>query len=104
MSEFMEVVLDVFDAKPEGFLPGGMSLHCKLHYGLDAEAHERTSSIPLKPSKLTNTLAFMFETRFPHSITAYAAELLTRDHDYPLCWDSLERHFSPPYTANRCPA
>jgi homogentisate 1,2-dioxygenase len=103
MSEFMRRVFGVYDSKPEAFLPGGMSLHCMLHHGLDSEAHERASSIPLKPSKLS-ILAFMLETRFPQSITAYAAELLARDHDYPLCWDSLEEHFSPPYTANRCPA
>jgi homogentisate 1,2-dioxygenase len=105
MSEFMGLVFGVYDAKPEGFLPGGMSLHnCMLPHGPDAEAHALASNTSLKPSRLTNTLAFMFETRFPQSITAYAAELPTRDYDYPLCWDTLERHFSPPCAPTRCPA
>jgi homogentisate 1,2-dioxygenase len=100
MSEFMRRVFGVYDAKPEGFLPGGMSLHCMLHHGLD-EAHARASSIPLKPSKPTDTLTFLLATRFPQSITTYAAE---RDHDYPLYRDLLQRHFSPRCTPNRYPA
>ena len=65
-----------YDAKPEGFVPGGMSLHnCMLPHGPDAEAFEQASSVELKPVKLDNTLAFMFETRFPQHLTRYAAAL-----------------------------
>ena len=65
MSEFMGLVYGVYDAKPEGFVPGGMSLHNQmLPHGPDADAFNHASNVELKPVKLTNTLAFMFETRF----------------------------------------
>ncbi len=76
MSEFMGLVYGVYDAKPQGFVPGGISLHnCMLPHGPDSEAFERASNDPLKPVKLTGTMAFMFETRFPQRITRYAAEV-----------------------------
>ena len=79
MSEFMGLVYGVYDAKPEGFVPGGMSLHNQmLPHGPDADAFEHASNVELKPVKLTNTLAFMFETRFRQRVTRYAAELDTR--------------------------
>jgi homogentisate 1,2-dioxygenase len=66
MSEFMGLIEGVYDAKPGGFLPGGMSLHnCMLPHGPDAEAYEKAAAEPLKPVRQSGTLAFMFETRFP---------------------------------------
>ena len=44
--------------------------------------------------KLTNTLAFMFETRFPQHITKFAAELETLQEDYVECWTPLEKKFT----------
>src|SRR5215212_11868369 len=95
MSEFMGLVYGVYDAKPEGFVPGGMSLHNQmLPHGPDSEAFEAASNAGLKPVKLTNTLAFMFETRFRQRITRYAAELPTRQDDYMDCWKGLKKHFN----------
>lgn len=95
MSEFMGLVYGVYDAKPGGFVPGGMSLHNALiPHGPDAEAFEKASSKPLLPEKLSGTMAFMFETRFPLSPTAYASSLELMDGDYPNCWDLVERKFS----------
>ena len=75
MSEFMGLVYGVYDAKPEGFVPGGMSLHNQmLPHGPDTDAFEQASNAELKPVKLTNTLAFMFETRFRQRLTKYAAD------------------------------
>jgi len=96
MSEFMGLIYGQYDAKAEGFAPGGMSLHnCMLPHGPDAQAFEAASTGELKPVKLTNTLAFMFETRFPQHLTRYAAELETLQRDYPDCWAGLDRHFDP---------
>jgi homogentisate 1,2-dioxygenase len=96
MSELMGLVYGVYDAKPQGFAPGGISLHnCMLPHGPDAEAFEHASNTELKPVKLTGTLAFMFETRFPQRVTRYAAELETLDRDYPKCWEGLKKHFDP---------
>ena len=46
-----------------------------LAHGPDAEAFERASNAKLEPVKLTGTMAFMFETRFPQRITRYAAKV-----------------------------
>ena len=96
MSEFMGLVYGVYDAKPEGFVPGGMSLHNQmLPHGPDADAFKHASNVELKPVKLTNTLAFMFETRFRQRLTKYAAELGTRQDDYAGCWAGLAKNFNP---------
>ena len=53
MSEFMGLVYGVYDAKPEGFVPGGISLHNQmLPHGPDATAFEHASNVELKPVKL----------------------------------------------------
>ena len=96
MSEFMGLVCGVYDAKPEGFVPGGMSLHNQmLPHGPDADAFNHASNVELKPVKLTNTLAFMFETRFRQRVTRYAGELETLQHDYVDCWSGLKKNFNP---------
>jgi homogentisate 1,2-dioxygenase len=95
MSEFMGLIWGQYEAKPEGFLPGGMSLHnCMLPHGPDAQSFERASEAELRPVKLTDTLAFMFETRFPQHLTRYAAELETLQEDYPDCWEGLKKRFN----------
>jgi homogentisate 1,2-dioxygenase len=96
MSEFMGLVYGVYDAKPEGFVPGGFSLHNQmLAHGPDATAFEHASNAELKPVKLTGTMAFMFETRFPQRLTAYAAGLETLQESYIDCWSGLRKHFDP---------
>jgi homogentisate 1,2-dioxygenase len=76
MSEFMGLIYGQYDAKPQGFTPGGFSLHnCMLPHGPDADAFEKASTAELKPHKLEGTMAFMFETRLPQRVTAYAAAL-----------------------------
>jgi homogentisate 1,2-dioxygenase len=96
MSEFMGLIYGQYDAKPQGFVPGGFSLHnCMLPHGPDAPAFEGASNADLKPHKLTNTLAFMFETRLPQRLTRFAAELAPLQHDYVECWAGLQKHFDP---------
>ena len=95
MSEFMGLVYGVYDAKPEGFVPGGMSLHnMMLPHGPDAAAFEHASTVELKPHKIANTLAFMFESRFPQRLTRYSSELTSRDDGYVDCWRDLKRRFA----------
>ncbi|CAA9316787.1 MAG: Homogentisate 1,2-dioxygenase [uncultured Microvirga sp.] len=96
MSEFMGLVYGVYDAKPEGFVPGGVSLHNQmLPHGPDAPAFEHASNTELKPTKLSGTLAFMFETRFPQRVTRYASNLAELQDDYVDCWQGLKKHFDP---------
>ena len=96
MSEFMGLIYGVYDAKPQGFAPGSMSLHnCMLPHGPDRQAFEHASKGDLKPVKMTSTLAFMFETRYPQHVTKHAANLGTLQGDYADCWTGLQRHFDP---------
>jgi len=96
MSEFMGLIHGVYDAKPEGFVPGGMSLHnCLIPHGPDHDAFNGASWKELGPEKLGNTMAFMFETRLPQHLTRYASDLPTRQERYFDCWRGLERNFDP---------
>jgi homogentisate 1,2-dioxygenase len=97
MSEFMGLVYGQYDAKPQGFAPGGMSLHNSMvPHGPDSEAYERASTAPLAPQKLADTLAFMFESRWRFRPTRYALEEATLDRAYRECWAGLQDRFVPP--------
>jgi homogentisate 1,2-dioxygenase len=94
MSEFMGLVYGQYDAKPEGFRPGGASLHnCMVPHGPDAEAFDRASNATLAPHKLDATLAFMFESRWRFHLTEWAQRAGARDLNYADCWAPLEDHF-----------
>jgi homogentisate 1,2-dioxygenase len=96
MSEFMGLVYGQYDAKPQGFVPGGFSLHnMMLPHGPDADAFEAASNVELKPKKLEGTMAFMFETRFPQRVTAYAAQVDARQEAYADYGRQLKKHFNP---------
>ncbi|HVJ41773.1 MAG TPA: homogentisate 1,2-dioxygenase [Dongiaceae bacterium] len=96
MSEFMGLIYGTYDAKPNGFVPGGMSLHnMMMPHGPDAEAFEKASNASLSPAKLAGTLAFMFETRLAQRVTRYAAEHEARQDDYLDCWRDIKKQFGP---------
>ncbi|WP_375779400.1 homogentisate 1,2-dioxygenase domain-containing protein [Bradyrhizobium sp. ma5] len=80
----MRLIYRVYDAKPGGFIPGGMSLHNALIvHGPDAEAFEMATNKKLEPERLSGTMAFMFETRYSLSGAAYASQLELLDGTYP---------------------
>ena len=94
MSELMGNIYGQYDAKPQGFVPGGMSLHnMMLPHGPDRNAFEGASNAELKAEKLDNTMSFMFETRFPQHLTEFAAKEAPLQDDYIDCWESLEKKF-----------
>jgi homogentisate 1,2-dioxygenase len=94
MNEFMGLIFGAYDAKAEGFVPGGASLHnCMSGHGPDAETYEKASTADLKPQKLTDTLAFMFETRFICKPTKYAMDTAGLQHDYFECWQGIKKNF-----------
>jgi homogentisate 1,2-dioxygenase len=95
MSEFMGLVYGQYDAKPEGFRPGGMSLHnAMVPHGPDAEAFEKASAAALGPVKLEHTLAFMFESRWRFRPTAWAMTGCgALDRSYADCWMGLGDRF-----------
>jgi homogentisate 1,2-dioxygenase len=96
MSEFMGLVYGEYDAKPHGFAPGGVSLHnTMLPHGPDVDAFEGASNAELKPRKLEGTMAFMFETRFPQRVTAYAAGAPEFQKGYGAYGQRLKKNFNP---------
>jgi homogentisate 1,2-dioxygenase len=96
MSELMGNIYGIYDAKPEGFSPGGMSLHnMMLPHGPDMDAFENATNSELIPKKMQNTMSFMFETRFPQHLTSFAAKEAPIQDDYIDCWSSLKKNFSP---------
>jgi homogentisate 1,2-dioxygenase len=96
MSEFMGLVAGAYDAKAEGFVPGGASLHNMMSaHGPDRATYERASSAELRPQKVDEGLAFMFETRWPVVPTAYALGAPHRQQGYDAVWEGLGREFRP---------
>jgi len=95
MSEFMGLITGQYDAKPEGFKPGGASLHnAMVPHGPDTEAFAKASSADLKAHKLENTLAFMFETRWRLLPTAFALNGGALEKTYADCWSDLADNFA----------
>jgi len=94
MSEFMGLVRGVYDAKAEGFAPGGASLHNTFaSHGPDAATYQAASTAQLAPHKLDGTLAFMFESRWTLVPTRQAMEAAWRQPGYDAVWAGLQRHF-----------
>jgi homogentisate 1,2-dioxygenase len=95
MSEFMGLIHGVYDAKAEGFVPGGASLHnAWVAHGPDAETFERASNARLEPHKVKDTMAFMFETRYALRPTRRAIEAPELQQNYFECWQGLQKHFN----------
>ena len=96
-SEFMGLVHGAYDAKAEGFAPGGASLHnCMTGHGPDAATFEKASGADLsKPDVIRDTMAFMFEARAVIRPTRQAIGAAHRQRDYQACWAGLRKHFDP---------
>ena len=96
MSEFMGLIHGVYDAKEEGFVPGGCSLHNSMSpHGPEAAVFEKASNVELKPQRYENTLAFMFESRYIISPTKYALEGSENQENYVDCWQGISKYFNP---------
>jgi homogentisate 1,2-dioxygenase len=95
MSEFMGLIHGAYDAKAEGFLPGGASLHnCMSGHGPDAETFAKAARADLKPQKISDTLAFMFESRYVFKPTEAALKSKQLQKDYYQCWQDLNKNYS----------
>ncbi len=71
MSEAMGLIHGEYDAKAEGFRPGGLSLHNLMSgHGPDVESWRKASDAELKPVKIEGTMAFMVETCWPYQADA----------------------------------
>ena len=82
MSEAMGLIYGAYDAKAEGFAPGGLSLHNLMSgHGPDVESWRKASEAELKPAKIEGTMAFMVETCWPYRPTQWALERAQPDYD-----------------------
>jgi homogentisate 1,2-dioxygenase len=97
-SEFMGLIHGAYDAKAEGFVPGGASLHnCMSGHGPDAETFDKASKADTsKPDYIRDTMAFMFETPAILHPTRYALESSQLQAEYFECWQGLKNNFRPP--------
>ena len=97
-SEFMGLIHGAYDAKAEGFIPGGASLHnCMTGHGPDAETFEKASVADTsKPHVIDDTMAFMFETPAIIQPTRFALETAQQQHEYWRCWQGLKKNFVAP--------
>jgi homogentisate 1,2-dioxygenase len=90
MSEAMGLIHGAYDAKAEGFAPGGLSLHNLLSgHGPDVESWRKASEAELKPAKVEGTMAFMVETCWPYRPTEWALE--RAQHDYDQAWTGFPK-------------
>lgn len=96
-SEFMGLIHGAYDAKAEGFSPGGSSLHnCMTGHGPDAATFIKASQADTSvPHYIRDTMAFMFETRCVLHPTEFALNGGLRQPDYADCWQGLPRLFDP---------
>lgn len=87
MNEWMGLICGIYDAKENGFSPGGASLHNAFSpHGPDAQAYKKALRQTLRPQHYARTLAFMFESRYVFHPTVWAMNAMTRQHDYLDCW------------------
>jgi homogentisate 1,2-dioxygenase len=94
-SEFMGLIHGAYDAKAEGFVPGGASLHnCMSGHGPDAGTFAKASTADTsKPDYIRDTMAFMFETPAILHPTRFALESSHLQAEYFQCWQGLENNF-----------
>jgi homogentisate 1,2-dioxygenase len=98
MSEFMGNIRGRYEAKPEGFLPGGATLHSIMAaHGPDAETFSKASVADVStPSHMAeDSVAFMFESTYVLRLTDWALNVAPRDVNYSDCWQPLKSNFDP---------
>jgi len=94
-SEFMGLIHGAYDAKADGFVPGGSSVHnCMSGHGPDAATFDKASSADTRqPHKVSDTMAFMFETRNVLVPTGQALASPQLQGDYQQCWAGIAKRF-----------
>jgi homogentisate 1,2-dioxygenase len=93
MSELMGLVRGVYEAKAEGFTPGGISIHNSMSaHGPDLAAYRKNIEKDLLPEKVGETLAFMWESRYVFRPTRAALQSKALQKDYDKVWDGFKRN------------
>ncbi|XP_053226939.1 homogentisate 1,2-dioxygenase isoform X2 [Podarcis raffonei] len=96
MSEFMGLIKGTYEAKEEGFVAGGATLHSMMTpHGPDGACFEKASTSKLVPERIAEgTMAFMFESSFSLAVTKWGLKS-SLDKNYYKCWETLKSHFNP---------
>jgi homogentisate 1,2-dioxygenase len=97
-SEYLGLITGLYDAKSCGFVPGGASLHnCMSGHGPDAATFEKAIAADTsQPVHVTDTMAFMFESRMVIKPSRHALEgRPPLQKDYLACWSGLRKLFDP---------
>ena len=96
MSEYMGLIEGAYDAKEGGFAPGGASLHNQMAgHGPDRASYEKAIAAELGPSRIEETMAFMFESRWVIRPTRWATESPLCQLDYDECWTGFDKATLP---------
>jgi len=97
MSEFMGLIKGSYEAKEEGFAPGGATLHQMMTpHGPDVQCFEGATKAQLSPCKVAvGTMAFMFESSLSLAVLPWALKSSNFDSNYHKCWEGLQSHFDP---------
>ncbi|XP_020892522.1 homogentisate 1,2-dioxygenase [Exaiptasia diaphana] len=97
MSEFMGNIFGKYEAKEDGFLPGGASLHSMMTpHGPDRQCFEGASNADDKPVKIEGTLSFMFESSLSLAVTKWGLETCQKlQPEYYKIWQDLPKTFDP---------
>ena len=94
MSEVMGLIHGAYDAKADGFEPGGLSLHNRMSaHGPDLDSWRSASEAELKPHKIDGTMAFMVESCWPFEPTA--AALASAQLAYDGAWAAFPKAVLP---------
>jgi homogentisate 1,2-dioxygenase len=94
MSELMGLVHGAYESKAEGFLPGGVSIHnCLQPHGPDLPTYDKGSNAELKPHRIENSLAFMWESRYVFRPTKFALGAPQLQKNYDAVWDGFKKNF-----------
>ncbi|KAK4873701.1 hypothetical protein RN001_013061 [Aquatica leii] len=99
MSEFMGLIYGHYEAKKEGFVAGGATLHSIMTpHGPDVNCYNQATKEDLKPNKIAEgTQAFMFESCLGLAVTKWGAETCHKlDAEYYKCWKNFKKNFTGP--------
>src|SRR3546814_20315632 len=99
----MGLIHGTYDAKAEGFAPGGASLHnCMSAHGPDRRSAEAAMAAKLEQHKIDDTLTFMFESSRLIRTTAFSMETSALQSNYDACWGDFEKQSLPTDPRRHC--
>lgn len=90
MSELMGLIHGQYDAKKDGFTPGGISIHNRMvAHGPDTVSYEAGIHETPQSTRYETSLAFMFESNQVWQISDAAMQHASRQRDYSACWQGM---------------